>query len=428
MSLRKEGYKSRIIDKVIENKLNTFGAVCIEGPKWCGKTWASLNHSNSVVFLGDPTNNYQNKRLAETSTHLVLNGDMPRLIDEWQEVPEIWDAVRHKVDESIGVGKFILTGSSTPTHKGILHSGTGRIARIRMRPMTLYESGDSSGTVSLNDLFENKEFAFLTSDVSLEKIIDIIVRGGWPNSINKSRKQTLDITKEYINSIIEEDFTRVDGIKRNKVKVAYLLRSLARNESTMASNSTLRKDITENEDDSVDIDTIADYLDVFERLFLIDNQPAFNPNFRSSIRVARSPKRHLVDPSLAIAALDLSHEKLLDDLDTLGLMFESLVVRDLRIYGETNGGKIYHYRNFNTNKELDAVIEYPDGRWGGFEIKLGFNKVDEAAKNLIDIANYMESQDKSKKPAFLCVICGLTTAAYKREDGVYVIPITALKH
>lgn len=427
MALTKPQYRPRMIDQLIKEKLETFGAVCIEGPKWCGKTWSGLNHAESAVFIGDPQNNFQNRAMAQLDPNLVLKGKTPRLIDEWQEVPPIWDAVRYQVDQSTDKGQYILTGSATPKTKGILHSGTGRIDRIKMRPMSLFESGDSNGAISIRDLFDGRFESMKTEEITLEKLVYLTTRGGWPGSLDATPKQAADIPKSYLKSVIEDDLERLDGIKRDVRKVNALLKSLARNVSTLASNETLRNDIKEFDKEVIDSDTIASYLDILSRLFLIENQPAFNRNYRSSTRVAKMPKRHFIDPSLAIAALQISPKMLMHDLNLFGLLFESLVIRDLRIYVEAHLGQVFHYRHHDTGKKIDAVIELADGRWGALEIKLGQNQIDDAAKNLLAIKDSMSDPKGVNGPHVLCVVCGLTNYAYRREDGVYVIPITALR-
>jgi len=424
--MNKSDYKPRIVDKIVEEYLQTFGAICIEGPKWCGKTWTSLYHSESDIRLGDPAGNFQNRQLAQLAPDAVLEGEKPRLIDEWQEVPPIWDAVRHKVDQTGEKGQFILTGSSTPNHKGQLHSGAGRIAKIKMHPMSLYESGDSSGKVSLEELCNDNLKVAMTGDVKLMDIINLIVRGGWPGNIDTLAKTAGIVAEEYLKAIIDDDVHRLDGIKRNKEKMNLLLHSLARNESTTASKSVLKKDIKAVDSADIDDDTISEYLDIFQRLFLIDNQPPFATKIRSSVRVKQAEKRHFADPSLACALLKATPEKLINDLETLGFLFESLCERDLKIYAESFGAKLYHYQDYK-NREIDAVIEMTDGRWAAFEIKLGANQIDAAAANLIKIRDEIAAEDDGVPPSVLCVLCGLSNAAYKREDGVYVVPITALK-
>lgn len=425
--MEKQNYLPRIIDSKIEAYLKTFGAVCIEGPKWCGKTWTASCHSNSRIFIGDPAGNFQNRKLAEISPALVLDGEKPRLIDEWQEVPPIWDAVRYQVDQSSRKGQYILTGSATPNHKGILHSGAGRIARLRMRPMSLYESGDSSGTVSLEKLCYDELMPAMTGEVDLKNLIGLIIRGGWPGSIHVPAEQAALLPAEYLNAVIDDDVYRIDGIKRNSTKMRLLLRSLARNESTTATNRTLKNDIKEVDDEDMDAETVKEYLDIFERLFITDNQPPFSIGIRSSVRVKQTVKRHFCDPSLACALLKATPTRLLGDLETLGFLFEALCERDLRIYAESFGGTLYHYQDYQ-GREIDAVIELPDSQWCAFEIKLGANQIDAAAKNLLEIKRAFDNDPKGKSPSVLCVLCGMANAAYRRPDGVYVVPVTALKN
>ena len=414
-------YKSRIIDTKIDSLLKAFGAVCIEGPKWCGKTWTAILHSNSQVFLGDPSGGFQNRQLAQINPDLVLSGEFPHLVDEWQEVPSIWDAVRYKVDLLAQKGLFILTGSATPNHKGVLHSGTGRIARVSMSPMSLYESGDSNGKVSLINLFDGIQPDVLTGNIELMHLINLTVRGGWPASIDVPADVAFELPKSYIDVIIQDDVYRIDGIKRDKRKMNLLLRSLARNESTTATNKKLKNDVNDIDNQDIDLDTIAEYLDVFERLYIIDNQLPFSTNIRSSVRVKQSEKRHFVDPSLACAVMGATPSMLINDLQTYGFLFESLCERDLKIYANAHNGQLFHYQDYD-NEEIDAVVQLPDGRWGAFEIKLGTYQIDEAAEKLLRIQHKLEI-----KPTILCVICGMSTASYKRPDGVYVVPITALK-
>lgn len=425
--MKQKNYRPRIMDKTVEEYLVTFGAVCLEGPKWCGKTWTSSYHSKSEIYLGDPAGNFQNRQLAELSPALVLQGESPRLIDEWQEVPPIWDAVRHAVDQSTRKGQFILTGSATPNHKGILHSGAGRIAKLRMRPMSLYESGGSSGKVSLEKLCHGELSPVMTGEVELKKLVEWIIRGGWPGSLGLPLEHAALLPMEYLNAVIDDDVYRVDGIKRDTTKMRLLLRSLARNESTTATNKTLMKDIKAMDDEDIDGNTVAAYLDIFRRLFLTDNQPPFATGVRSSVRVKQAEKRHFSDPSLACALLKITPDGLIGDLETLGFLFEALCERDLRIYAQSFGGELYHYQDYK-NQEIDAVIGLPDGRWCAFEIKLGANQIDAAAENLLKIKNQMEEDPKGKPPVVLCVLCGLTNAAYQRPDGVFVVPITALKN
>lgn len=424
--MNKEKYIPRIIDAAVEKYLAAMGAVCIEGPKWCGKTWTSAFHSNSEFLVGDPDNNFQNRALAEVSPALVLEGETPRLIDEWQEVPSLWDAVRYTVDQRSQKGQFILTGSATPKRKGVLHSGAGRIGKLRMRPMSLYESGDSSGKVSLQDLCEGKLTPAITGDVDLRTLARLTVRGGWPGNLETDSADISLLPNEYLNAVIDDDVNRIDEIRRDSRKIRLLLRSLARNESTTATNRTLKNDIKEIDDEDIDVETVATYLDIFNRLFLTDNQPPFSEKLRSSIRVKQAEKRHFCDPSLACALLNATPEKLIGDLETFGFLFESLCERDLKIYAESFGASLYHYQDYAGN-EIDAVIELQDGGWCGIEIKLGANKIEEAAANLLHIRDEVV-KDGSKAPSALIVLCGLSHAAYQRPDGVYVVPLTALKN
>ncbi len=420
-------YLPRIIDSTVRSYLDTFGAVCIEGPKWCGKTWTSVHHSRSRVFLGDPAGNFQNRRLAELSPDLILEGDSPRLIDEWQEFPPLWDAVRHKVDQSQAKGQFILTGSSTPRHKGILHSGAGRIAKLRMRPMSLFESGDSSGKVSLQELCQGHITPGLTGDVDVRHLAELILRGGWPASLGLPLKEAVLIPIKYIDAIIDDDVFRIDGIKRNIIKMKLLLRSLARNESTVATIKTLKNDIRDADAEDIDVETVKEYLDIFERLYITDNQLPFSESIRSSVRVKKAVKRHFADPSIACALLNVTTKALIDDLETFGFLFESLCERDLKIYAESFGGKLYHYQDYR-NREIDAVIALPDGQWCAFEIKLGARQIDAAADNLLKLQKSLQQDEKARPMSAMCVICGMSNAAYQRPDGVFVVPVTALKN
>ena len=424
--MEREDYRPRLIDNIIDSYLEAFGAVCVEGPKWCGKTWTSSYHCKSEIMLGNPDGNFQNRQLAQMSPSLVLEGETPRLIDEWQEVPQLWDAVRYKVDQSGNKGQFILTGSATPNHKGILHSGAGRIAKLRMRPMSLFESGNSSGDISLTDISEGRIEPKISGEVDLRKLIDFIIRGGWPANQETTLKQAAYLPIQYIRAVLDDDVYRIDNVKRDKHKMELLLRSLARNEATTVTNKKLKNDIKEIDDEDIDVETVSAYLDVFQRLFLTDNQKPFEAKLRSSIRIKQAEKRHLSDPSLAAALLNATPEMLLNDLNTLGFLFEALCERDLKIYAESFDAELYHYQDYNNN-EMDAVIAMPNGKWCGFEIKLGANQIDMAAENLIKIKNEIKANG-GIAPDSLCVICGLSNAAYQRPDGVFVVPITALRN
>ena len=424
MSLRKEEYIDRLIDKKIEEYLSVFGAISIEGPKWCGKTWASLNHANSVCYLDDD----ETKQKAKLSMDLILNEERPELIDEWNLVPETWDAVRRKCDETTEKGNYILTCSTKLTDKEqkekIHHSGAGRIGKIKMYTMSLYESGDSTGKASLSEMLEGKLKNQINDKTSLKKLANLIIRGGWPSNLNIAEDKIGIIPKSYIEAILDKDMN--DDKTRDKEKMTMLLKSLARNESTVASNSTLMKDINEIESNEQRIEsriTIDDYLNVLNRLHIIENQSSYSENYRSPNRVGKAPKRHFTDVSLACACLDLNSDKLMNDLRTFGLMFESMCERDLRIYIESLGGKLFHFRDNVTGLKVDSILEFSDGEYAAVEIKLGFNEVEDAKKSLINFYNSMV-----KKPKFMCIIVGYTDVIAKDpETGIYIVPITALK-
>lgn len=422
-----ENYKRRVVDDKIERYLKLFGAICIEGPKYSGKTWAGKYHAKSATFLYKRTGEKSNEvELAKISPKIILEGEKPKLIDEWQEATNLWDEIRYDVDETGLKGQYILTGSSTPNREGIAHSGAGRFGKIYLRTMTLFESGDSSGLVSLKDICDGKEIASSTGEVDLKNLAHLIIRGGWPGNLGYSSDDARKIVNEYINLVIEDDLYRLDGVNRDKHKVKLLLKSLARNESTTVTNATIKKDIKEIDNEDIDIDTVASYLNALDKLFLLDNDEPFSTNVRSSVRIKQAEKRHFADPSIACALLSLSEEKMLSDLETFGLLFEAMVERDLKVYAASFDAKCYHYQDY-ANKEIDAVIELEDGRWCAFEIKLGAKQIDAAAKNLINIRDSIRNEN-GREPSILCVICGMSNAAYIRPDGVYVVPITALKN
>ncbi len=417
-------YKPRLIDKTVEEYLESCGAICIEGPKWCGKTWTSAYHSNSEFLVGDPKNNFSNRELAKMDPNFVLKGKAPRMIDEWQEVPSLWDATRAFVDRNGGYGMLILTGSSTPKTKGIMHSGAGRIASIRMNTMSLFESGDSSGLISLKDIAEGAFKECFVEEPTLEKLAYLIVRGGWPKNI--SSKNPTITPRSYIETIINGNLTGEDGKTYSKDKIERILKSLARNETTMASISRIAKDIEDTDSVTMSVDTVSRYIEEMSRMYLFNDQLPFDPNVRSSLRVKDMKKRHFCDPSLACAILNLNEKKLLNDLNTFGFLFEALVERDLSIYAQSIGAKLYHYRNYG-GEEIDAIVEMDDGSYLAFEIKLGANRIEEGANNLIKVCNNIV-KNKGKEPIAKGVICGLCNAAYKRPDGVLVIPFTALRN
>lgn len=422
MTLKKDGYKERLIDKKIEEYLKIFGAISIVGPKWCGKTWTSLNHAKSVKYIS--SNDKKIYNLAMLDANLILDGDYPILIDEWQLVPHIWDCVRRKCDEDKIKGKFILTGSATEKINEINHSGAGRICKLEMGTMSLYESGDSDGLISLNDLFDNKEIKNqLVKELTLEEIANLILRGGWPENINKSAKDSQIITKSYIKDILDKDINEIDNKARNRDKMEMLLKSLARNESTTVSNERIIKDIIENDFDSINKETVGEYLDVLNKLHLINNQIAYSANVRSKDNIGTSPKRHFTDPSIACALLNLNYNKMINDLNTFGFLFESLVERDLRIYSFYNDGELRHFRNNTTGLEVDAIVLNSDGDYGAIEVKLGANQIEDAKANLLKFYEKV-----NKKPKFMCIICGLWNCVVKdKETGIYIFPITSLR-
>jgi uncharacterized protein len=419
-------YKKRIVDSLIEKYLKIFGAICIEGPKWCGKTWTSSYHAKSEFLVGDPSSNFSNRLLAEVEPYTVLEGETPRLIDEWQEVPSLWDATRAYVDRKVDKGQLILTGSSTPQEKGVLHSGIGRIKSIKMNTMSLYESGDSSGFISLKDLCEQKFQSKIFDQVSLEHLAYLIARGGWPGNIDVDVSQCTELAIGYMENVIKTDLGKLDrDMDYNEQKAKLILKSLARNESTTASNQSILNDIIENDSESISKNTLVKYLNALDRMFLFNNQEPFSPNIRSSLRVKQMKKRHFADPAMACAMLKLTPKKMMNDLNTMGFMFEALIERDLSIYAQVMNAQLFHYQDYKGN-EIDAVIELEDGSWCAIEIKLGLSKAEEGAKNLIKVCDDIVANG-GKAPLIKCVIYGVGNMAYQNSDGVYILPITALK-
>ncbi|MEE8793068.1 MAG: DUF4143 domain-containing protein [Erysipelotrichaceae bacterium] len=426
--MENEKYRNRLIDWKVDQYLQAFGAVCIQGPKWCGKTWTSEHHAESEVKIQDPAGNYQNRRLANESPSAVLQGARPRLIDEWQDVPSLWDAVRAETDRTGEKGQFILTGSSTPLSRDRkpMHSGAGRIARLDMHTMSLYEAGFSDGRVSLQDICMNKAPDLMTGEVTLDRLADYILRGGWPENTDRPLEIARLLPQQYINAILGEDVSRMDNTRRDLSKMNRLLCSLARNESTTVSDRVLQKDISDADGILIDRKTISDYLDVYRRLFLISDTPAYSSSMRSSVRVKQQSKRHLCDPSLSAALMHCTMDSLMNDLNTMGFLFEALVERDLAIYAEAFDAHLYHYQDYK-NREIDAVIELEDGSWCGFEIKLGASQIQPAVENLKRIQNEFAADEKAKQPRAMCVICGLSRAAYYDKSGIYIVPLTSLK-
>lgn len=425
---KNKNYLPRLIDSQLKDRLGWKGAVCVEGPKWCGKTWSCQEQAQSSFPVGSPAGNFSNRMLARENPMLALEGKTPHLIDEWQEAPGIWDAVRMEVDARGEYGQFILTGSSTPRIKGIMHSGIGRITKLRMRSMSLFEAGNSTGRVSVKDLFDGNFSDAMTGEIDIREIAMLITRGGWPGILNAGEHAALHNARDYVSSFLEEDLPRIDDMRsfRDARKMRFLLESLARNESTTASVSKLRADISIATDMDITQETVNEYLEILKRSFLIEDQNAFTFSARSKNRLKQAPKRHLTDPSLVCALLSLTPEKLIGDLNTFGFLFESLAEHDLDIYARSLNGNLYHYQDYS-NREIDAVLELEDGRWGAFEIKLGASQIDKAAENLLKTERKIREDNAENAPAFLAVICGLSNAAYRRKDGVYVIPLTALK-
>ena len=421
--MENKNYMNRLVDEKLDKYLEVFGAVSVEGPKWCGKTWTSLKHSNSAVYLDDE----QTKKSGLLDLNMILDKEAPELIDEWHIIPQVWDKVRRKCDEDSKKGKYILTCSTElndEKKKQVFHSGAGRIARIKMQTMSLYESKDSSGEASITDMYNNTQKNKSVEVPELKQIANLIVRGGFPANIETKENEIGLIPKSYIESVLDKDID--DDKKRDKNKMRMLIKSLVRNESTIVSNQTLIRAIMSYSDNDEYIDsrdTITDYLDVLERLYFTDNQSAFSTNFRSSSRIGKSAKRHLIDPSLACAALDLNADKLLNDLNTFGFLFESLAERDLKIYMNYLGGELFHFRDNATGMEVDSILEFANGDYATVEIKLGDNQVEEAISNLNKFYKNAE-----KKPKFMCVITANSKYVFKYEDsGIYVLPITALK-
>lgn len=422
MNYNEKEYLKRLVDKNIERYLEIFGAISVEGPKWCGKTWTASNHAKSFRYLDDENT----KELALLDINLILNDDYPELIDEWHLIPQIWDKVRRKCDEDSKKGKYILTCStqlSDEKKKNIFHSGAGRIGKINMYTMSLYESKDSSGVASLTDMLNGTQKNALVDKITIEDVAGLIIRGGWPSNLKTKKENYGILPKSYIEAILDKDMN--DDKKRDRNKMRMLLQSLARNESTIVSNNTILNDIYENNEDNTleNRITLTDYLDTLDRLNLIVNQEAYSINYRSKERLGKSPKRHLVDPSLACASLNLTVDKMINDLKTFGFLFESLVERDLRIYIEYLGGHLYHFRDNVSGLEVDSILEFENGEYAAVEIKLGINQIDEAKKTLLKFEENM-----IKKPKFMCIITSNSEAVVKdKETGIYILPITALK-
>lgn len=416
-------YYSRICDRLVVEKLAYSGAVLIEGPKWCGKTWAGKHAAKSVLYMQNPDKSASYLRLSKTMPSRLLKGEKPRLIDEWQDAPVLWDAVRFDVDQSGEWGQYILTGSATPRDDNMpKHTGTGRIARLRMRPMSLFESKESIGSVSLQQLFDGQDDVDGENPLTIPDIAKVICRGGWPEAVAKG-KSSAQIARNYVDAVVNVDVQRVDGVERNPHRVRQLLRSYARNISTMASLTTVLADIQAN-DVAFSDTTMYGYVNALRRIFLIEDIPAWKPSLRSKSALRTSDKRQFVDPSIATAILRANADSILDDFNYFGFLFESLVARDLRIYAQAIDGDIFHYRD-KDNLEADLVIRLNDDRWAAVEVKLGSDEIEEGAKHLIKLRNKVDTA-KVGEPAFLMVVTG-GQYAYRRQDGVFVVPIGCLK-
>ena len=421
-------YKKRIADELLKRKLKGKGAVLIQGPKWCGKTTTAEQISGSILYMSNPEDKEQNISLVDLDPNLLLTGAAPRLIDEWQIAPKLWDAVRFEVDHRGEEGQFILTGSAVPANMNeVVHTGTGRFAWLTMRPMSLYESGESNGSVSLADLFSGSAKVSGISELSLEDVAYLCCRGGWPRSIFMDRDIALEQAYDYFDAVVNSDISRVDNVNRNPERAKNLMKSYARNIGSQASNETLRNDMINNDSFSLDTDTVLSYVNALKKIFVVEESPAWNPNLRSKTAMRTSETRYFVDPSIAVASLGLGPNDLINDLNTFGLVFETLCVRDLRVYAESINGSVYHYRDAS-ELECDAVIHLRNGSYGLIEIKLGGDKlINEGAANLVKMSNKIDT-DKMNSPSFLMVLTATGKYAYQREDGVYVVPIGCLKN
>ena len=421
-------YKKRIADKILEKKLKGKGAVLIQGAKWCGKTTTAEQISKSILYMAKPEDKEQNLTLADINPSTLLEGDTPRLIDEWQIAPKLWDAIRFEIDHRNTEGNFILTGSSVPANMNdVTHSGTGRFAWLTMRPMSLYESGESNGKVSLEELFKNEGSISATNKLSLEDIAFLCCRGGWPRSIFMEKEIALEQAFDYYDAVVESDISRVDDTNRNPERVKRLMRAYARNIGTPASNETIRNDMKGKESSYLDVDTIYSYIEALKKIFVVEESTAWNPNLRSQTAIRTSNTRYFVDPSIATAALGIGPKDLINDLNTFGFVFETLCIRDLRVYAENLSGTVYHYRDAN-GLECDAVVHLRDGSYGLIEIKLGGDKlINEGVKNIKNMYNKIDTE-KMKNPSFLMVLTATGNYAYRREDGVYIVPIGCLKN
>lgn len=421
-------YRHRIMDDLLIKKLQARGAVLIEGPKWCGKTTTAEEFAASKIMLSRPDVKEHFKNMLEIDTDTALTGNPPMLIDEWQTVPKLWDAVRYTIDHRRKMGQFILTGSAVPNKEEREHSGTGRFAWLTMRPMSLFESGESNGSVSLNNLFTSPEKILAKNDLKLQDIAFLICRGGWPMAVGLPKEEALEQAFDYYDAVTKEDVTKVDGVKRTSERVQRLMRSYARHQGTQASIATLYEDLKNNDSATLNEDTISSYLEVLRKIFVVEDMPAWNPNLRSKTAIRTSDTRYFVDPSIAIAALGMGPADLMNDLNTMGFFFEALCVRDLRVYAEALNGKVYHYRDKN-GLECDAVIHLRNGQYGLIEIKLGGQSLINDGANTLNLLGNQIDTTRMNAPAFKMILTATGEYAYRRpEDGIYVVPVGCLKH
>ncbi len=420
-------YKARIADRILERRLAGKGAVLIEGPKWCGKTTTAEQRARSILYMDRPEDLEGNLRMADLNPRMLLEGESPRLIDEWQLAPKLWDTIRFEADHRHGTGLFILTGSAVPADENeIRHSGTGRFGWVTMRPMSLYESGESNGSVSLCDLFNSADDIAAVNSIELGDIAFLICRGGWPFACSLNGTAALDQAFDYVEAVTKKDISRVDGTRRSSTTARLLMRSYARNIGTQATLGTIVADMMPNEESSINEKTASSYIEALRKIFVIEDSEAWNPNLRSKTAIRSSNTRYFVDPSIGTAILGLGPNDLIGDLNTMGLMFESLCIRDLRVYADSLNGQIFHFRDKN-GLECDAVMHLRDGRYGLIEIKLGGDRlIDEGAHNLNGLAAKIDT-DKMKSPSFLMVLTAVGKYAYRRRDGVYVVPVGCLK-
>ena len=422
-------YLKRCIDTRLKDKLDSSGAVWIKGPKWCGKSTTAEQVANSFVYMQSRKERDQNIALAKNAPELFLSGKTPKLIDEWQVIPFIWDDIRFEIDQRDAFGQFILTGSASPLNsqeeQEMQHSGVGRISTIVMRPMSLFESLDSNGAISLNSLFKGEKVAPAVCDKKLIDYAQYACRGGWPKSVGMSEKVSIEIARNYYDGLVENDIKSVDGVSRDIDKLKAFMRSYARNISTECSIQTIVNDIKGYDNKIVSDETVRNYIKALEKLYVIEDIKAWSPNLRSKTTIRTSPTRHFIDPSIACRALGAYKEDLINDLKTFGLIFEDMAVRDLKIYADKLYGDVYHYRDKN-GLEIDAIIHLDNGKWAAFEVKLhDSDRIEEGAINLLKFASLIDEQ-KMKKPEFLMVITA-TEYAYQREDGVWIVPLACLK-